>query len=91
MAVDKVSCGLPKGRLPLEPLMMAVGMPGASEFARFVDRSRRWVYRAKATGLTIDQADELAVRAAGLHPMCIWGWDFYADLVAENEEFGMAA
>ena len=78
-------------RLPLEPLMSELNAPGTSELALILGVSRWTVLRMKKNGLTIDQADDLAVRSAGTHPVCIWGWDFYADLLATDDEFGVAA
>ena len=81
----------PSRRLPVEPLMAELRVTGTSELAHVLDVSRWTVLRMKKNGLTIDQADDLAVRFAGTHPMCIWGWDFYADLLATDDEFGVAA
>ena len=67
-------------RLPLEPLMRELDALGTSELALILGVSRWTVLRMKKNGLTIDQADGLAVRFAGTHPLCIWGWEFYADL-----------
>ena len=38
----------------------------------------------KKSGLTIYQADEMAIRVAGSHPACIWGADFYVDGLEEH-------
>ncbi len=71
----------PNYRLPLEPLMAEVRCPGVSEFAEFIGVSRWTVYRMKQRGLTIDEADRLAIKVAGCHPTCIWGRAFYGDLL----------
>jgi hypothetical protein len=71
--------------------MAELRVTGTSELAHVLDVSRWTVLRMKKNGLTIDQADDLAVRFAGIHPMCIWGWDFYADVLATDDEFGVAA
>ena len=78
-------------RLPVEPLMKELRALGTSEFARAIGASRWTVLRMKKSGLTIHQADELAIRFAGCHPVCIWGWAFFADIAATDDEFGVAA
>ncbi len=67
---------VPTNRLPVEPLMKAAGLPGTSEFARFLGVSRRTVIRMKKCGLTGWQADELAIKKLGSHPILIWGSAF---------------
>lgn len=69
---------VPNDRLPIEPLMAAVGVHGISDFARFIGVSRRTVHRMKKAGLTVWQADFLAVKKAGSHPIAVWG-DAYED------------
>ena len=71
----------PDYRLPLQPLMAEVRCPGVSEFADFIGVSRWTVYRLMRRGLTIDEADRLAIKVAGCHPISIWGRAFYGDLV----------
>jgi len=71
----------PDYRLPLEPLMAEVRYPGVTEFADFIGVSRWTVYRMMRRGLTIDEADRLAIKVAGCHPISIWGRAFYEDLV----------
>lgn len=73
-------------RLPLEPLMKELKTFGTSEFARIIGVSRRTAIRMKKTGLTVEQADRLAIHFANVHPFCIWGWDFYADVLPELDE-----
>ena len=67
-------------RLPVEPLMCELKAFGTSELSLILGVSRWTVLRMKKNGLTVDQADDLAIRFAGVHPVCIWGPDFYADL-----------
>lgn len=87
----------PQTRLPIEPLMEAMGVTGASEFAAVCGIARRSFYRLKESGLTVWQADEYAVKFAGMHPFCVWGDAFYADLWGrvhdrpDNSELGEAA
>lgn len=71
-------------RLPLEPLMRELGLYGTSELAHRLGVSRWTVLRMKKAGLTIYQADEVAIRVVGTHPTCIWGADFYVDCLEEN-------
>jgi hypothetical protein len=71
----------PTYRLPLQPLMNEMGCSGVSEFAERIGVSRWTVYRMQQRGLTVDEADQLAITAAGCHPFCIWGAAFYADLL----------
>lgn len=73
----------PIRRLPLDPLMRELGATGTSELALKMGVSRWTVLRMKKAGLTIYQADELAIRIAGTHPTCIWGAEFHADLLDE--------
>ena len=63
-------------RLPIKPLMEAVGLIGASEFAQFLGVSRWTVLRLKKSGITGWQADEFAVKKVGIHPLAIWGPTF---------------
>ena len=78
---DRGRSGASTVRLPLRPIMDAVGISGVSEFARFILKSRRSVYRMLTSGITIWQADEICVRFAGRHPAEVYGTDFYADLL----------
>jgi len=71
----------PTRRLSLTPIMEAVGISGVSEFARFIGKSRRSVYRMLASGISAWQADEICIRFADRHPVEVYGMDFYADLV----------
>lgn len=65
--------------------MRELGATGTSELALKMGVSRWTVLRMKKAGLTVYQADDLAIRIAGTHPTCIWGSEFYADLL---DEFG---
>jgi hypothetical protein len=80
-------------RLPLQPLIDEMGCSGISDFASRIGVSRWTVYRMQQRGLTVDEADQLAITAAGCHPFCIWGADFYADLspVDSDSEWSEAA
>lgn len=76
-------------RFPIEPLMDAMGVTGASDFAEICGIARRTYYRLKESGLTLDQADKFAVKFVGLHPFCVWGDAFYLDLWPDaNDEGG---
>ena len=67
---------LNNNRLPIKPLMEAVGLIGTSEFAEFLGVSRWTVLRLKKSGITGWQADEFAVKRVGVHPIAIWGPTF---------------
>lgn len=58
-------------RLPFDPLASRLGDLPVLEVARRVDVDSRQVYRWRKAGLTVDQADRLAV-LAGFHPAEIW-------------------
>lgn len=58
-------------RLPLEPLLAAVGRPPKHRFADAVGVHAKQVYRWLEYGVTEVQADELACRL-DLHPAIIW-------------------
>jgi hypothetical protein len=53
--------------------MAAMGLHGVSEFARAISKSRYTVYRMLNSGLSVWEADRLAVHRAGVHPLCVWG------------------
>ena len=73
-------------RLPLQPLMTELECSGVSELAERIGVSRWTVYRMQQRGLTVDEADQLAITVAGCHPFCIWGADFYADLMPTDSD-----
>jgi hypothetical protein len=73
--------------------MEAVGLAGTSEFAHFLGVSRWTVLRMKKSGITGWQADELAVKKVGSHPIAIWGLAFNDPRLwtDEADELGRAA
>ncbi|WP_116996316.1 hypothetical protein [Desertimonas flava] len=83
---------LPDRLLPFDPLLEAWGAHmGAIADAMHVDV--RTVQRWRATGLSYDLADELAVRA-GLHAFDVWGdlWFVGTDLETEaGDDAALAA
>ena len=56
-----------------------------SALARALGRHRPQLYRWRAHGLTVDQADGLALRL-GLHPVEIWGEDWWRVTLAPIDE-----
>jgi hypothetical protein len=75
--------GIAPLRLPLEPLARELRAAGTSDLAHILGLSRWTVLRMRRVGITVKQADEYAVRFAGTHPACIWGYEFYSDIQAE--------
>lgn len=59
---------------PLEPILEAAKL-NKKALARIVRVSPRTVNRAAAEGLTDEQADHWCIKAAGLHPACVYGID----------------
>ena len=69
-------------RLPLQPLVEVMRLATISEFADAIGKTRRTVYRMKASGLSLWEADRLAVQRAGLHPFFVWG-DAWLEAIAD--------
>lgn len=67
---------------PMAPLLAAIDHPIAREAARTLGIQTRQLHRLTATGLTIDQADDLACNA-GLHPLNVWPDIWAAETDAE--------
>lgn len=64
----------------LEALLEVLGDPELRQLALDLDVGERWLYRARDHGLTVDQADALAIRI-GLHPCEVWP-TWYDEIVA---------
>lgn len=58
-------------RYPLEPLMKLSGAEDMTEFAAAAGVTRRSAFRYQAEGLSINQADRVAV-TVGFHPLLVW-------------------
>lgn len=76
---------LVRERLPVQPLLDRLGMTGA-DLARQTGHCKTWVSRVVSRGgLSIEQADELAIRF-GTHPALLWPEEWFACLEGEPEE-----
>lgn len=56
---------------PFEPLQRLIAAPTAQVAADLLGVPRRRLYRLRDQGLTVDQADRMAI-AAGYHPAEVW-------------------
>lgn len=74
-------------RLPARPLWESVGRPqSAAEFAQAVGVKKTTVLRWLSNGgIPFVSCDELAVRV-GLHPMSVWGDDWYVAELADLDK-----
>jgi len=67
-----------------------MGIACITTFAAAIGRSRRSIYRLQKSGLTLWEADRLAVKTAGLHPFFVWG-DAWLEAIGDEVEAGAAA
>lgn len=69
----------PMTKLSLVALMHVGGYETANDIGKVLGLSRTNVQQLKARGVPIHRADDFAGKC-GLHPLEVWGDDFYAAL-----------